>query len=184
MSPINLSTDWSVSFGDSGTKVTMSKLTSWTDDASTKNFSGVATYEKTVNIPTVSDQPLMMTFGNGKPLSAARGGRAGNGMQAYMDSPVHEAAVVYINDKRIGSVWAPPYTLDVSGVLKAGDNQIRIEVGNLAINYMAGHRFPNYDLTSIRQQFGNRFDPQNVNNLQPITAGLMGPIQIVAKGGN
>jgi hypothetical protein len=46
---------------------------------------------------------------------------------------------------------------------------------------MAGHGFPNYNLQAIRAQFGNRFDPQNVANLQPLPSGLVGPIQIVAK---
>jgi hypothetical protein len=127
---------------------------------------------------------LTMTFGDGKALPSGRGGRGGSGMSAFMDSPVHEAAVVYINDKRIGSVWAPPYTVEVTGALKEGDNQIRIEVGNLAINYMAGHGFPNYNVQALIAQFKDRFQPQNINNLQPLTAGLMGPIQIVAKSAN
>jgi hypothetical protein len=183
--PLDLSTNWNVTFGKDGKPVAMEKLKSWTEDAATKNFSGVATYEKTVAISADMLKPglqLWMTFGDGKPLAGARGGRGGgSGMSAAMDSPVHEAAVVYINDKKIGSVWAPPYSLDVSGALKEGDNQIRIEVGNLAINYMAGHKFPNYDYEGVTQTFGNRFQPQGVQNLQPITAGLMGPIQIVAK---
>ena len=186
--PLDLSTDWTVTFGADGKPVAMDKLKSWTDDAATKNFSGVATYSRTVSVTGDMLKPgvqLAMTFGDGKALPSGRGGRGGgSGMSAFMDSPVHEAAVVYINDKRIGSVWAPPYAVDLTGALKEGDNQIRIEVGNLAINYMAGHGFPNYDLAAIRKVYQNRFDPQGVQNLQPITAGLMGPIQIVAKSGN
>ena len=91
-----------------------------------------------------------------------------------MESPVREAAVVYINDKRIGSIWHPPYALDITAALKPGDNQIRLEVANLAINYMAGHGFPNYNLAEIRKTFGNRFDPQDVQNLQPLPSGFAG----------
>jgi hypothetical protein len=47
---------------------------------------------------------------------------------------------------------------------------------------MAGHGFPNYNLQAIRDKFGNRFDPQGVQNLQPLSAGMLGPVQIVAKG--
>jgi glycosyl hydrolase family 106( putative alpha-L-rhamnosidase) len=182
---LDLSTDWTVTFGNNGydpsnlAPVTMDQLRSWTDDPNTKNFSGVATYEKKVTIPANLTAPglqVTMTFGDGKPLPYT-GGR----MHAEIDSPVHEAAVVYIDDKRIGSVWAPPYSLDLTGALTDGDHTIRIQVGNLAINYMAGHGFPNYDLQAVRAKFGNRFDPQDVQDLQPITAGLMGPIRIEAK---
>jgi hypothetical protein len=175
---LDLSTDWNVTFPDSKTPVVMDKLRSWTVDPATKNFSGVASYEKTVTIPADLLTPglqLTMTFGDGKPTPRPPGR-----IVADMDSPIREAAVIYINGKRIGSVWAPPYTLNLTGALAAGDNNIRIEVGNLAINYMAGHSFPNYDLQALRAQFGNRFDPQNVQNLQPLPAGLLGPIQIVA----
>jgi hypothetical protein len=180
---LDLSTNWNVTFPGAGAPVVMDTLRSWTADAATKNFSGVATYEKKITVSSAMLMPgvqLTMTFGDGKPLPHPFG-RGGNGMHADMESPVHEAAVVYINNKRIGSVWAPPYTLDLTGALTEGDNDIRIEVGNLAINYMAGHGFPNYNLSAIREQFGNRFDPQNVQNLQPLTAGLLGPIQIVAR---
>jgi hypothetical protein len=188
---IDLSTDWTVTFGGDANgaekappPLTMAKLHSWTDDPATKNFSGTATYEKKISIPADMLKPglqLTMTFGDGKPTAAARGGRGGSGMLAYMDSPVREAAVVYVNDKKVGSIWAPPYTVDLAGALTAGDNQIRIVVGNLAVNYMASHGFPNYNLQAIRAAFGNRFDPQGNQNLQPLPAGIIGPIAIVAK---
>jgi hypothetical protein len=185
---LDLSSGWNVTFsdqyGDVPAAETMDKLHSLTDDAATKNFSGVASYEKKVAVTPDMLAPgsqLTMTFGDGTPIARTGGGRGGSGMLAYMDSPIHEAAVVTINGKKIGSVWAPPYTLDVTGALTAGENDIQVDVGNLAINYMAGHGFPNYNLTAIRAAFGNRFDPQNVANLQPITAGMLGPVQIVAK---
>jgi hypothetical protein len=179
--PLDLSTGWTITFGSDGKPQAMDKLTSWIDNAATKNFSGVATYEKKITVPAnlaKNGLPLLMTFGQSKPAAAA--GR-GMGYKTLLDAPVHESAVVYINDKRIGSVWHPPYSLDITGALKEGDNQIRIEVGNLAINYMAGHGFPNYNLQAVEAAFGNRFSPQDVQNLQPLPSGLMGPIQIVAE---
>jgi hypothetical protein len=73
------------------------KLRSWTEDLATKNFSGVAVYQKQINIPADLLKPgleLSMTFGETKSLPSSGRGR----MQAYIDSPVREAAVVYIND--------------------------------------------------------------------------------------
>ena len=98
-----------------------------------------------------------------------------------MEAPVREAAVVYINDRRVGSVWASPYALDVTGTLRPGDNKIRIEAANLAVNYMAAHGYPNYNLEGVRKQFGNRFDPQDLNQLRPLPSGLLGPIQLVRR---
>jgi len=43
---------------------------------------------------------------------------------------------------------------------------------------MAGHALPDYKLLNLR--YGTRFDPQDMNNLQPVPAGLFGPIRLVA----
>ena len=93
---------------------------------------------------------------------------------------MREAAVVYVNGKRAGSAWCPPYRVDVTGLLKSGENRLRIEVANLAVNYMAGHPLP--DLTALRARYGNRFDPQDMNQIRPMPAGLLGSIRLIATG--
>jgi hypothetical protein len=179
---IDLSTGWTVKFGTDGPTVTMDKLTSWIDDEKTKAFSGVAAYQRTFSIDpaAIRNGPrLMLTLGTAVVPAAGAGERGGNGYHANLESPVREAAVVYINNKRIGSIWAPPYALDITGTLQAGNNQIRIEVGNLALNHMAAKGYPNYNLQGVRQQYGNRFDPQGLNLIQPTPSGLLGPVRIV-----
>ena len=57
---------------------------------------------------------------------------AASGMRALLESPVREAAIVYINGQRAGSVWHPPYEIDITGLLHAGENTLRIVVANLA----------------------------------------------------
>jgi len=99
------------------------------------------------------------------------------GMQTWFDPPVREAAVVYINDRRAGAVWSPPYSLEVSDMLRPGENRIRIVVANLALNYMAGRRLPDYRLLNLR--YGERFQAQDMDKVQPITAGLLGPIRLI-----
>ena len=96
--------------------------------------------------------------------------------RAWIDSPVREAAVVYINDKRAGAVWAPPYDLDVTSLLVPGVNRFRIVVGNTAINHMAGRPLPSYRLLNLR--YGERFTPQDMSDLQPLPSGLLGPIRL------
>ena len=114
----------------------MDQLKSWSELPDEKNFSGVATYEKTVSVdPGMIQDGLGLSFDFGSPTPLASEGRS-QGYYAALTGPVREAAVLYPNGERIGSVWSPPYSLDVTGRLKAGENTIRIEVANLAINYM------------------------------------------------
>jgi hypothetical protein len=184
--PIDLSSGWTVKFGSDGPTVKMDELQSWTQNDQIKAFSGVATYSRQFKVDAAMVKKgvkvmLNLGFASG-PQMTGSGGRGGNGFRSNLETPVREAAVVYINDKKVGSVWAPPYSIDVTGVLQAGNNQIRIEVGNLAINYMAAHGYPNYNMAGVRQKFGNRFDPQGLNNLQPLPSGLLGPIKLEAAG--
>jgi len=182
--PVDLSTGWTVKFGKDGAPVPMDKLVSWTDIKSNINFSGVATYEKTVAVaPEMLKDGLSLAFdfGQGKPTGAG-GGRGGMGFHAAYDPPVREAAIVYVNNERVASLWAPPYTVDVTGKLKAGDNNVRIEVANLAINYMASIKLPNYNYSGVTERYGNRFQPQNLNMIQPLPSGLLGGVRLVASG--
>jgi glycosyl hydrolase family 106( putative alpha-L-rhamnosidase) len=176
--PMDLSTGWRVSFGNNARTVTMDQLRSWTDADDTRYFSGTATYEKEVNVPSnflQTGQTARLDFGEGTPI-AEQSIRAG--MQTWLDAPVREAAVVYINDQRAGSIWSPPYQLDVTSLLRPGDNKIRIVVANLALNYMAGRRQPDYRLLNLR--YGERFQPQDMDKVQPIPSGLLGPIRLLS----
>jgi len=174
---IDLNTGWRVSFGE--TAKTMDQLRSWTDDEATRFFSGTATYEKDVTVPEVFLKPGMtarLDFGEGKPLPE-QNLRAG--MQAWLDAPVRDAAVIYINERRVGSVWCPPYALDVTSFLRPGNNTIRIVVANTALNYMAGRRLPDYRLLNLR--YGERFQPQDMDKIQPLPSGLLGPIRLMSR---
>jgi hypothetical protein len=173
---LDISKGWKVTFG-LRPSITMEQLSSWIDDESTRYFSGIATYEKNVEIGKNSiktDSPIKIDFGQGRAL--AEPAVKSNGMQAWYEGPVREAAVVYINDKRAGSVWSPPYEVDITGLLQQGENTIRLLVANTAINHMAGRALPDYRL--LNQLYGKRFDPQDIDKIQPIPSGILGPISI------
>jgi hypothetical protein len=182
--PVDLSTGWTVKFGKDGSPVPMEKLTSWTEIKSNLNFSGVATYEKTMVVaPEMLQEGLSLSFDFGQATAPPGGGGArggGMGYRAALDPPVREAAILYLNNQRVASVWAPPYAIDVTGKLKPGENSIRIEVANLAINYMAGITLPNYNYAGVTEKYGNRFQPQNLNLVQPLPSGLLGPLRLTA----
>jgi len=175
---IDLSTGWRVAFGSGTNSVMMDQLHSWTDDETTRYFSGTATYEKNVTVPESflrSRPTVRLDFGEGKPLPE-QNLRAG--MQAWFDAPVREAAVVYVNDQKAGSVWCPPYAVDVTPFLRVGNNQIKIVVANSALNYMAGRRLPDYRLLNLR--YGERFQAQDMDKVEALPAGLLGSIRLVA----
>jgi hypothetical protein len=182
--PVDLSTGWTVRFGKDGGPVAMDKLADWTSLPDKKTFSGVATYENTINVaPEMLQDGLSLSFDFGQATPSQPGSEGADGgtrFRAALNPPVREAAVIYLNEQRVGSLWCPPYAIDVTGKLKPGENKIRIEVANLAINYMTGIKFPNYDYAGVTRQFGNRFTPQNLSLIQPLPSGLLGPVRLVA----
>jgi hypothetical protein len=177
LEPLDLSSNWQVKFG-SDQVVLWQKLHSWADDAATRNYSGVVTYERQIEVPTSFIGPqysLKLNFGRGEPLTPQS---LRSGMQTWLDPPVREAAVIYVNDKKAGSVWCPPYEIDLTQFLKAGMNRIRIEVANTAMNYMAGHSLPDYRLLNLR--YGERFQAQDMDKIQPLPSGILGPVRLMA----
>jgi hypothetical protein len=156
----------------------MDHLRSWTEDRDTRYFSGLATYEKSVEVPKSMIQArlaIRLDFGEGKPIAPLN---LRSGMQAWLATPLGEAAVIYVNDQRAGAVWCPPFSVDVTPFLKAGMNRVKVVVGNLAVNYMAGHSLPDYRLLNLR--YGVRFETQDLDKIQPVAAGLLGPIRLVS----
>ena len=164
--PMDISSGWRVAFGPAGTPSEWTALHSWTDDEATRFFSGVAVYEKTVyaaGIAGAGSHAVRLDLGAPRPIEVG-GPRAR--VQAWLDAPVRDAAVVTVNGRRAGAVWCPPYAVDVTALLHPGDNVIRIEVGNLAINHLAGHALPDYRLLNLR--YGVRFEPQDMDKVQPV----------------
>jgi alpha-L-rhamnosidase len=177
--PIDLSRDWKVSFTGTGKSIQMDRLRSWAELEGLRYFSGQGVYEKKVSVPESMLKPgakIHLNFGKGVPIEPHH---RRNGTRAWIEGPVREAAVVYINGQRAGSVWHPPYELEITPRLHSGANTFRVVVGNLAINSMAGKSLPDYRLLNIR--YGKRFEPQDMNDLRPLPSGLLGPITLVAR---
>lgn len=175
----DLGSDWQVSFPGTPGNRAMPQLRSWTDEEATRYFSGVATYSKTVELGAaqLAGQRVVLDFGPGTPLASTP--RVPAGMRAMLDSPVREAAEVFVNGKRAGSVWHPPYRVDVTRFLVAGGNRIELKVANLAVNALAGQALPDYRLLSVR--YGQRFVPQDTQLIAPRPAGLLGPVKLVGE---
>jgi alpha-L-rhamnosidase len=176
--PIDLAHDWKVTFDKTGAKETMPALESWTDIDEEKYYSGTATYERSVDIPenVARAGRVILDFGVGSPVPRTQLHQAGT--RTWYDAPLRDVAQVYVNGKLAGSVWHPPYNIDVAPYLRAGANDFKIVVANTAINELAGRAGPDYRLLNLR--YGERFTPQDMDHLEPQPSGILGPLRLVS----
>jgi alpha-L-rhamnosidase len=174
---VDLSADWNLTFASQQQTFHMTELHSWSEEDRFKYYSGEVAYEKRIDLPSdlKPGTSLVLDFGEGTPLPKPDPLPMFN-LQASLESPIREAADVYINGQHAGVVWHPPYTLDVSTLLRAGKNQLRIVVGNTAINSLAGQSLPDYRL--LNDRYGERFVPQGMNDLKPLPSGLLGGLRL------
>lgn len=188
---IDISNNWRVTFTDLHQTETEPTLTDWTADPATLHYSGEAIYSRDVDLTSTSTFAYLQITG-GKPLPGAPNTapehpvlgpnglpnplitRTGPGMHAYYDPPIHEAAIVYINGQRAGSLWHPPYSLDIHKFLKPGKNRIEIHVYNTALN--AWSALPPHDYKPLIAKYGDRFQMQDLDKVKPIPSGILGKI--------
>jgi hypothetical protein len=117
--PVAIEGPWQLSFPPNWgapASVTLDKLISWTQhsDTGVKYFSGTATYTKTFK------------------WNAAAG-------RTFLDlGEVKNFAEVSLNGKAFPCLWKPPFRLDVTDALKAGDNALEVKVTNLWPNRLIG----------------------------------------------
>ena len=93
---------------------------------------------------------------------------------------VRESARVYINGQFIGCAWSVPFVLDCRNTLKAGDNEIRIEVTNLPAN-----RIADYDRRGIKWRKMEEINVVDINYRRttydqwtPVPSGLNSPVRL------
>jgi hypothetical protein len=179
---VDLSAGWQVHFADRATSMALDKLTSWTELPGRQYYSGEAVYSRIVSVIQVPamDARTFIDFGTGTPFEDKRRPGA-NGMLALLDPSIREAAIVFVNGKQAGALWHPPYRIDVSKFIHGGENRIEVHVYNTAINLLAGQ--PPRDYTALRAKYGRRFDPQDMDNLQPVRSGMLGPVRLVEQRG-
>jgi hypothetical protein len=133
--------------------VTQTNLVSWSESAEpgVKYFSGEGTYLTTFTTP---------------------GKRRGARYVLDLGS-VREIAEVTLNDRRVGTVWTTPFSLDVTKALRPGRNVLKVKVVNLWVNRLIGDAQPDakkkYTFTTI---------PTYRPDAPLRESGLLGPVTI------
>ncbi len=121
--PLAIDGPWLVNFDPNwgGPKsITMDKLASWSKSAvpGVKYYSGTATYDKKITIPREM---------------------LGKQRRVYLDlGTVAVMARAELNGKDLGVLWKPPYRVEITGAVQAGENSLVIAVTNLWPNRMIG----------------------------------------------
>ena len=194
---LDISTAWKVTFPGINKTVSEPILADWIADPSTLHYSGEAIYSREVTLGAAATSPVFLEVAGGKatpgapnspPEHASLGPdglpnplvtRPGPGMHAYYDPPIREAALVTINGEAAGALWHPPYRLEVTRLLKPGLNHIEIRVFNTALN--AWSALPPHDYAPLIAKYGDRFQMQDLNQVKPISSGLLGAVRLVTE---
>lgn len=130
------------------------RLQSWTenDQPGVRNYSGTASYTASVSW---------------KPADAA-------GSRVWLDlGEVAELAEVSVNGVPCGVAWTPPYRVEITPALRAGTNQLRVDVTNTWFNRLAGDR----DLPEA-QRLTHTTAPDRTAGKPLLRAGLLGPVTL------
>lgn len=133
--------------GTAGIDLRMNHLVPFTAIQAAQNAMGTGTYTTTLKL-------------SGKQLSQGSAGW-------LLDlGDVRESARVFVNGKEVATLFSVPYELNIGPYLKAGKNEIRIEVTGLAANYIAqmdrdGREWRRFKNANIAVLPGYDKDPKN-----------------------
>ena len=152
----DLSTDWEAkfdpAFGGPSQLVKFNQLMDWTkhSDTTINYYSGTVSYTKTIIFDKTPEEKTWINLGNFSSI-----------------------AEVKVNDISCGVLWTPPFKLEISKVLKKGENKITIEITNTWANRLIGdQKLPeNKRLTKTTAPFRLAGKPLN-------PAGLFGPVTL------
>lgn len=123
---VELSGPWQVRFPtgwNAPEQIELDKLISWTEHENfgIRHFSGTASYRTAFERPAVkSDERVFLDLGD-----------------------VQVIAEVALNGRELGTLWKPPFRVDITDALKPGENELVVRVTNLWTNRLVGdEQFP------------------------------------------
>lgn len=170
---------WQVTFdpkwGGPG-KVNFEKLDDWIKrpEEGIKLYSGTAIYRKVFNLP-------VEVSGQRAEVSKSGASASDKASRLFLDlGSVKYIARVKLNGKDLGIVWTAPWRVEITGAVKAGANELEIEVINLWPNRRIGDASlpeeKRYTHSNIAFSPINPENPPERSGLFP--SGLLGPVVI------
>jgi len=160
-----LSGPWQVKFTSPVGKpesLTFTTLKSWTQNKldQIRYFSGIAHYEKDVQIPAD-------WIGKNKKL--------------YLDlGSLWAVGEVWLNGQSLGIVWKPPYRVEITDVAKAGSNHLKIDIANTWNNRLVGDGLSPKDQRLCRTPITRSGWPLRTwKDLPLLESGLLGPVTLI-----
>ncbi|MET9273000.1 glycosyl hydrolase [Kribbella sp. NPDC003557] len=153
---------WSVAFDNDSRPVTLPHR--WEDDPALATYSGAATYRTELDLAETTGS-LFLDFGPGERVpSEAEPYLPDNSYRAMVVPPVGVAAGIWVNDVHCGSLWAPPYRVDITHAARPGTNTVRIVVHNTGANALSADHHLLARAQDVTATFGRRFDLQDIEH--------------------
>lgn len=157
---LDLDGSWTVQFDPEWggeESVVFDTLVSWTarPEEGIRFYAGTALYRKTFTVPASS-----LSSGNRLLLDLG---------------DVREIAEVRLNGKDLGVLWTPPFRVVLSGAVRAGENQLEVEVVNNWPNRLIG------DAGLPPDQRRTQTNVKKFTHDSPLVeSGLLGPVRVMA----
>jgi hypothetical protein len=96
-----------------------------------------------------------------------------------------ETAHVYLNGTDLGICWRHPYRIDITGAIRTGKNQIRVEVANTWANRLCGdarlpreQRISNTNITRLPNAWSYPMDKIPNKEYDLLKGGMTGRVSI------
>jgi len=127
-------------------------------DGGVRYFSGVARYDRDIDVPA---------------------DWLGPGRKVYLDlGSLWVAGEVSLNGKSLGVVWKQPFRVEITSAARAGANHLSVAVANAWSNRLTG---------DARSTSGRRYTRTNITNTEGIPwakvpllkSGLFGPVRLI-----
>jgi hypothetical protein len=173
---------WTVKFQENRgapTQATFSQLADFREnvDPGIRYFSGIATFTKDLSLDrkTIAGGRLWLDLGD-----------------------VRDLAEVWVNGTLAGTVWKPPYRVDITDAVRSGRNRLEVRSVNLWVNRLIGDVQPGVSRKITFTAVDGKLPPQNPDNSgrmfrqfrmpygadAPLRAsGLIGPVRLQRESG-